>query len=144
MCGACMCLRMCTSRSNYAIAQALASLTGIKASPSDWAFHCGYIHRCIRLLQHRICPSKRLPEKTNQHRSLPGLMCIFSARHGDGWEVDIFNYLEKGKQIIDNNFNITAKDRRVISNYLNACLGIHFEGVKNLKSLKILREILSN
>ena len=57
---------------------------------------------------------------------------------------DIFNYFEKGKQTIDKNFNITAKDRRVISNYLNACLGIHFEGVKNLKSLKILREILSN
>ena len=57
---------------------------------------------------------------------------------------DVFNYFEKGKQTIDKNFNITAKDRRVISNYLNACLGIHFEGVKNLKSLKILREILSN
>ena len=57
---------------------------------------------------------------------------------------DVFNYFEKGKQIIDKNFNITAKDRRVISNYLNTCLGIHFEGVKNLKSLKILREILSN
>ena len=57
---------------------------------------------------------------------------------------DIFNYFEKGEQIIDKNFNVTAKDRRVISNYLNACLGIHFEGVKNLKSLKILREILSN
>jgi len=46
---------------------------------------------------------------------------------------DIFNYFEKGKQTKDKNFNITAKDRRVISNYLNACLGIHFEGVKNLK-----------
>ena len=57
---------------------------------------------------------------------------------------DIFNYFEKGKQIIDKSFKITAKDRRVISNYLNACLGIHFEGVKNLKSLKILRKILSN
>ena len=57
---------------------------------------------------------------------------------------DVFNYFEEGKKIIDKNFNITAKDRRVISNYLNACLGIHFEGVKNLKSLKILREILSN
>ena len=57
---------------------------------------------------------------------------------------DVFNYFEKGKQITDKNFNITAKDRRVISNYLNTCLGIHFEGVKNLKSLKILREILSN
>ena len=57
---------------------------------------------------------------------------------------DIFNYFEKGKQITDKKFEITAKDRRVISNYLNACLGIHFEGVKNLKSLKILREILSN
>jgi len=57
---------------------------------------------------------------------------------------DIFNYFEKGKQITDKKFEITAKDRRVISNYLNACLGIHFDGVKNLKSLKILREILSN
>ena len=57
---------------------------------------------------------------------------------------DVFNYFEKGEQITDKNFNITAKDRRVISNYLNACLGIHFEGVKNLKSLKILREILSS
>tara|TARA_B100000579_G_scaffold333394_1_gene283831 strand:+ start:2044 stop:2733 length:690 start_codon:yes stop_codon:yes gene_type:complete len=57
---------------------------------------------------------------------------------------DLFNYFEKGEKIIDKNFNITTKDSRVISNYLNACLGIHFEGVKNLKSLKILREILSN
>ena len=57
---------------------------------------------------------------------------------------DVFNYFEKGEQIIGKNFKITAKDRRVISNYLNACLGIHFDGVKNLKSLKILREILSN
>ena len=57
---------------------------------------------------------------------------------------DIFNYFEKGKQITNKKFEITAKDRRVISNYLNVCLGIHFEGVKNLKSLKILREILSN
>ena len=44
---------------------------------------------------------------------------------------------------IKENLKITAKDRRVVSNYLNTCLGIHFEGVKNLKSLKILREILS-
>ena len=57
---------------------------------------------------------------------------------------EIFNYFEKGKEKIDKNFILTAKDRRAISNYLNACLGIHFEGVKNLKSLKILREILSN
>ena len=57
---------------------------------------------------------------------------------------DIFNYFEKGKQITNKKFEITAKDRKVISNYLNVCLGIHFEGVKNLKSLKILREILSN
>jgi hypothetical protein len=57
---------------------------------------------------------------------------------------EIFNYFEKGTQKIDKAFKVTAKDRRAISNYLNACLGIHFEGVKNLRSLKIIREILSN
>ena len=57
---------------------------------------------------------------------------------------EIFNYFEKGEGEINKNFIITAKDRKVISNYLNTCLGIHFEEIKNLKSLKILREILSN
>jgi len=57
---------------------------------------------------------------------------------------EIFNYFEKGEREINKNFIITAKDRKVISNYLNTCLGIHFEEIKNLKSLKILREILSN
>ncbi|MGY8750763.1 MAG: DNA repair protein RecO [Fidelibacterota bacterium] len=56
---------------------------------------------------------------------------------------EIFNYFEKAELEIKENLKITAKDRRVVSNYLNTCLGIHFEGVKNLKSLKILREILS-
>ena len=57
---------------------------------------------------------------------------------------EIFNYFDTGKIEKSKTFKITVKDRKAISNYLNTCLGIHFEGVKNLKSIKILREILSN
>jgi len=57
---------------------------------------------------------------------------------------EIFNYFDLGEIEKNKIFKITGKDRKVISTYLNTCLGIHFEGVKNLKSLKILREILSN
>ena len=57
---------------------------------------------------------------------------------------EIFNYFDTGKIEKSQTFKITVKDRKAISNYLNTCLGIHFEGVKNLKSIKILREILSN
>ena len=38
---------------------------------------------------------------------------------------------------------ITPKDRKVISDYLNTRLGIHFDGIRNLKSIQILREMFS-
>ena len=37
---------------------------------------------------------------------------------------------------------ITAQDRKAISDYLNTCLGIHFDDIRNLKSLQILREMI--
>ena len=55
----------------------------------------------------------------------------------------IFNHFQKGETGLHSNLNITAKDRRAVSNYLNTCLNVHFEGLKNLKSLQILREMAS-
>ena len=56
----------------------------------------------------------------------------------------IFNHFQNGETGLNTDLSVTANDRRAISNYLNTCLGIHFEGVKNLKSLKTLAKILSN
>jgi hypothetical protein len=39
--------------------------------------------------------------------------------------------------------SVTTEDRKVISDYLNTCLGIHFDGIRNLKSLQILREMVT-
>jgi|TARA_B100001079_G_scaffold61245_2_gene51905 DNA repair protein RecO (recombination protein O) len=38
---------------------------------------------------------------------------------------------------------VTAKDRRVIANYINANLEYHFDSCRNRKSLKILKQLLT-
>ena len=56
----------------------------------------------------------------------------------------ILNSFEQGQNGMNSNLNVTTKDRQVISAYLTTCLGIHFEDVKQLKSLEILREMVAS
>ncbi len=55
----------------------------------------------------------------------------------------VFEHFQQGQTGMHTGLTITAQDRKVISSYLNSCLGIHFEGVQNLKSLQILREMVA-
>ncbi len=56
----------------------------------------------------------------------------------------IFHAFEQGRNGLNIGLNVTAQDRQVIGNYLSTCLGIHFEGVKQLKSLQILKEMVAS
>ncbi|MDP6339353.1 MAG: DNA repair protein RecO [Candidatus Marinimicrobia bacterium] len=55
----------------------------------------------------------------------------------------VFEFFQNGQSGIHRGLNITAKDRKVISSYLNTCMGTHFEDVQNLKSFQVLREIVT-
>jgi len=55
----------------------------------------------------------------------------------------VFKFFENGQNGIHMGLTITPKDRKVISDYLNTRLGIHFDGIRNLKSIQILREMFS-
>ena len=55
----------------------------------------------------------------------------------------VFENFQNGKSGIHQGLTVTTQDRKVISSYLNTCLGVHFENVQNLKSFQILREMLS-
>ena len=55
----------------------------------------------------------------------------------------VFKFFENGQNGMHMGLTITPKDRKVISDYLNNRLGIHFDGIRNLKSIKILREMFS-
>ena len=55
----------------------------------------------------------------------------------------VFKFFEKGQSGMHMGVTITPKDRKVISDYLNTRLGIHFDGIRNLKSIQILREMFS-
>ena len=59
-------------------------------------------------------------------------------------EQNILNSFEQGQNGMNSTLNVTKKDRQVISAYLTTCLGIHFEDVKQLKSLEILREMVAS
>ena len=54
----------------------------------------------------------------------------------------VFDHFEQNQTGMQTGLRITAQDRKAISDYLNTCLGIHFDGIRNLKSLKILREMI--
>ena len=53
----------------------------------------------------------------------------------------IFSYFENGANGRKNDIKLSSKDRKTISEYLNTCLGIHFENLKNIKSLDILKSL---
>ncbi|MEA1880868.1 MAG: DNA repair protein RecO [Candidatus Marinimicrobia bacterium] len=55
----------------------------------------------------------------------------------------VFEYFQMEQSGMNKGITITAQDRKVISSYLNTCMGIHFEGVQNLKSFQILREMVT-
>ena len=55
----------------------------------------------------------------------------------------VFTFFENGQNGMHMGLTITPKDRKVISDYLNTRLGIHFDGIRNLKSIQILREMFS-
>ena len=57
--------------------------------------------------------------------------------------VYLLQFFENGQSGIHMGLTITPKDRKVISDYLNTRLGIHFDGIRNLKSIQILREMFS-
>ena len=53
----------------------------------------------------------------------------------------IFNYFENGGTGRKNNIKLKSEDRKIISDYLNTCLGIHFDNLNNIKSLDILKSL---
>ena len=42
-----------------------------------------------------------------------------------------------------NELSISSKDRKVISQYINTCLYYHFDGLKELKSLSVLKALVT-
>ena len=42
-----------------------------------------------------------------------------------------------------NELSISSKDRKVISQYINTCLYYHFDGLKELKSLNVLKALVT-
>jgi len=42
-----------------------------------------------------------------------------------------------------NELSVSAKDRKVISQYINTCLYYHFDGLKELKSLRVLKALVT-
>ena len=55
----------------------------------------------------------------------------------------VFGCFENGEMAINKNISLLKNDRKIISNYLNTCLGIHFSELKNIKSLKVLNSLLN-
>ena len=53
----------------------------------------------------------------------------------------VFGCFENGEMGINKNIALLKNDRKIISNYLNTCLGIHFSELKNIKSLKVLNSL---
>ena len=39
--------------------------------------------------------------------------------------------------------NVSLKDRRIISQYINSCLNYHFDGLHDLKSLRVLKALVT-
>ena len=42
-----------------------------------------------------------------------------------------------------NELSVSSKDRKVISQYINTCLYYHFDGLKELKSLRVLKALVT-
>jgi len=42
-----------------------------------------------------------------------------------------------------NKLSVSSKDRKVISQYINTCLYYHFDGIKELKSLRVLKALVT-
>ena len=55
----------------------------------------------------------------------------------------VFGCFENGEMGINKNISLLKNDRKIISNYLNTCLRIHFSELKNIKSLKVLNSLLN-
>ena len=55
----------------------------------------------------------------------------------------VFGCFENGEMGINKNISLLKNDRKIISNYLNTCLGIHFSELKNIKSLRVLNALLN-
>lgn len=53
----------------------------------------------------------------------------------------IFTMFSRGESGADKNLTVTAADRKVISDYLNTHLQVHFDSIQHLKSLKILKDL---
>jgi hypothetical protein len=54
----------------------------------------------------------------------------------------VFDHFQQNQTGMQTGLRITAQDRKAISDYLNTRLGIHFDSIRNLKSLQILREMV--
>jgi len=53
------------------------------------------------------------------------------------------NLLDTGFQSELSELSVSAKDRKVISQYINTCLYYHFDGLKELKSLSVLKALVT-
>lgn len=78
------------------------------------------------------------PDFTQQEVDLVPLPDPFSGPNSKA----IFESFQRGNSGLENGLSITAADRKAVSEYLNTHLQAHFEGTQNLKSLRILKEML--
>ena len=53
------------------------------------------------------------------------------------------NLSDTGFQSKLNELSVSSKDRKVISQYINTCLYYHFDGLKELKSLRVLKALVT-
>ena len=73
-----------------------------------------------------------LPDPTKGPNSMQILSLLISG-----------NISDAGFQSKLNELSVFSKDRKVISQYINACLYYHFDGLKELKSLSILKALVT-
>ena len=53
------------------------------------------------------------------------------------------NLSDTGFQSKLNELSVSSKDRKVISQYINTCLYYHFDGLRELKSLGVLKALVT-
>ena len=73
-----------------------------------------------------------LPDPTKGPNSMQILSLLISG-----------NISDAGFQSKLNELSVFSKDRKVISQYINTCLYYHFDGLKELKSLSILKALVT-
>ena len=81
------------------------------------------------------------------NRDLPGLVLPDPTKGPNSAQILSFllsgDLSDTGFQSKLNELSVSPKDRKVISQYINTCLYYHFDGLKELKSLSVLKALVT-